>query len=213
MADSHLYLLSEVGRQKSLVQCTCQMESKRLLFTSHQMPNLNVMLMMLASNFPFLHSPSCLFFSGPCYSLTIFFVVYTSIIVHPTARTVNEGYSSLNLTCNADGNPMPSFTWFKNVTFLVTTTSRFTFLSNGKVLQITMVSRTDAGNYFCRASNGRNASSQIAALLVNCKFYAYSCLISFNLFSVKCKKTNRMTQKYLYQMSSDRMLSVLKWAG
>ncbi|XP_052103319.1 hemicentin-1-like [Mytilus californianus] len=68
----------------------------------------------------------------------------TSIAIRPSAISVNEG-QTITATCTADGSLTITFTWFKG-----NSTTQF---SNGSILQIISVKRTDAGTYQCRAAN------------------------------------------------------------
>ena len=65
-------------------------------------------------------------------------------------RTVLEG-DKLNLTCEATGQPEPNITWMKEKPGNQGNT---VVVREGKVLNITNVKATDAGNYTCTADNG-----------------------------------------------------------
>ncbi|CAH3134813.1 unnamed protein product [Porites lobata] len=71
--------------------------------------------------------------------------------VHPQNATKIEG-DNVTFTCNATGNPAPTFRWTKNGSVL-TTDSRISLLSDGKHLTITNVTREDSGQYVCEATN------------------------------------------------------------
>ena len=74
-------------------------------------------------------------------------------------QTVNET-DSLNIKCDADGNPPPTIKW-KTPTGSVHTGNVYTILS---------VSRSDAGTYTCTASNGIGKEAMASILVtVQCK--------------------------------------------
>ena len=58
----------------------------------------------------------------------------------------------MTFTCDADGNPAPTFSWTKDGS-VVNTTPRITFHANNKNLTITHVDRGDSGEYICVATN------------------------------------------------------------
>ena len=65
-------------------------------------------------------------------------------------RTVKEG-DNLNLISKATGRPEPNITWTKEKPGNQGNT---VVVQEGKVLTITNINRTDAGNYTCTADNG-----------------------------------------------------------
>ena len=75
----------------------------------------------------------------------------------------------MTLTCDADGNPIPTFSWTKDGS-VVNTTLRITFNENNKNLTITNVSRGDSGEYICVATNNvKIVQSNSSTLNVQCK--------------------------------------------
>ena len=75
----------------------------------------------------------------------------------------------MTFTCDADGNPTPTFSWTKDGS-VVNTTLRITFNENNKNLTITNVSREDSGEYICVATNNVNiVQSNSSTLNVQCK--------------------------------------------
>ena len=85
---------------------------------------------------------------------------------HPLNETKTEG-ENVTFTCDADGNPTPSFSWIKDG-LVVNANSRITVSSNK--LTITNVTRADQGQYFCNATNDLgNVLSTAAILNVLCK--------------------------------------------
>ena len=75
----------------------------------------------------------------------------------------------MTFTCDADGNPIPTFSWTKDSS-VVNTTSRITFNADKKQLSITNVDRGDSGKYICVAMNDVNeVQSNSSTLNVQCK--------------------------------------------
>ena len=75
----------------------------------------------------------------------------------------------MTFTCNAVGNPAPTFSWTRDGS-VVNTTSRITFNENNKTLTITNVIRGDSGGYICVATNNVNTvQSNPSTLKVQCK--------------------------------------------
>ena len=69
--------------------------------------------------------------------------------MHPQNATQIEG-DNVTFTCNATGNPAPSFRWTKIGPALFTG-SRISLSSDGKQLTLTNVTREDIGQYVCEA--------------------------------------------------------------
>ena len=87
---------------------------------------------------------------------------------HPLNETKTEG-ENVTFTCDADGNPTPTFSWTKDGS-VVNTSSRITFNENNKNLTITNVSRGDSGEYICVATNNvKTVQSNSSTLNVQCK--------------------------------------------
>ena len=96
--------------------------------------------------------------------------------VHPQNVTQTEG-DIVTFTCNATGNPAPTFRWTKNGSVL-TTGSRISFSSDSKQITITNVTREDGGQYVCEATNNvRTVPSNSATLNVQCKITYYNCYL------------------------------------
>ena len=75
----------------------------------------------------------------------------------------------MTFTCDADGNPTPTFSWTKDDS-VVNKTSRITFNADKKQLTITNVNRGDSGGYICVATNDVNkVQSNSSTLNVQCK--------------------------------------------
>ena len=75
----------------------------------------------------------------------------------------------MTFTCDADGNPTPTFSWTKDGS-VVNTTLRITFNENNKNLTITNVSKGDSGEYICVATNNvETVQSNSSTLNVQCK--------------------------------------------
>ena len=92
--------------------------------------------------------------------------------MHPQNATKIEG-DNVTFTCNATGNPAPTFRWTK-IGSVLTTDSRISLLSHGKHLTITNVTREDSGQYVCEATNNvTTVPSDSATLNVQCKITCY----------------------------------------
>ena len=101
--------------------------------------------------------------------------------------TVREG-SNLNLTGNASGQPEPNITWTKKKPG---NQGNAVVVQVGKVLTITNINRTDAGNYTCTAYNGfGKPEHQTVYVNVTCEYALKKCSNNFKqrctflLFSV-----------------------------
>ena len=113
-------------------------------------------------------------------SVSLFITDQPEFSVHPQNATKIEG-DNVTFTCNATGNPAPTFRWTKNGSVL-TTGSRIRLPSDGKQLTLTNVTREDSGQYVCEATNNvRTVPSDSATLNVQCKItYNYYLLIAKN---------------------------------
>ena len=101
--------------------------------------------------------------------------------MHPQNATKIEG-DNVTFTCNATGNPAPTFRWTK-IGSVLTTGSRISLSSGGKQLTLTNVIREDSGQYVCEATNNvRTVPSNSATLNVQCKitYYNYYLIIAKN---------------------------------
>ena len=121
--------------------------------------------------------------------------------MHPQNATKIEG-DNVTFTCNATGNPAPTFRWTRNGSVL-TTDSRISLLSDGKHLTITNVTREDSGQYVCEATNNvTTVPSDSATLNVQCKItcYDYSLIIAKNtlkpVVSFLTSNFNKMYDSY-----------------
>ena len=74
-------------------------------------------------------------------------------------QNVTEG-ENLNLTCEASGTPPLAVSWIK----------AGVQLTNEKVLQLTNISRSQAGDYRCEASNECGNSSELVNINVQCEW-------------------------------------------
>ena len=88
----------------------------------------------------------------------------------PQNQIVNEGLN-VAFTCDANGNPPPTFSWTIDGSAVNTTANpRISITADRKQLTITSVNRTDSGEYRCVASNIVEAvNSTAASLTVQCK--------------------------------------------
>ena len=106
-------------------------------------------------------------------SVSLFITDQPEFSLHPQNATKIEG-DNVTFTCNATGNPAPTFRWTKNGSVL-TTSSRISFSSDGKQLTVTNVTREDSGQYVCEATNNvTTVASDSAALNVKCKISYYN---------------------------------------
>ena len=77
----------------------------------------------------------------------------------------------MTLSCNVDGNPVPTTSWTRGGSPVNTNNNpRISFPADNTQLTITNLSRTDSGEYRCVANNSLgNATSNAASLDVQCK--------------------------------------------
>ena len=131
-------------------------------------------------------------------SVSLFITDQPEFSVHPPNATKIEG-DNVTFTCNATGNPAPTFRWTK-IGSVLTTDSRISLLSHGKHLTITNVTREDSGQYVCEATNNVTiVPSDSATLNVQCKItcYDYSLIIAKNtLKPVVSFLTSNFTKMY-----------------
>ena len=82
-------------------------------------------------------------------------------------QTVLEG-DNLHLTCNALGRPEPNITWTQEKPVNQANT---VVVQEGKMLTITNINRTDAGDYTCIAYNGfGKPENQTVYVNVTCEY-------------------------------------------
>ena len=109
-------------------------------------------------------------------SVSLFITDQPEFFGHPQNETKTEG-DNVTFTCNATGNPAPTFRWTKNGSVL-TTGSRIGLSSDGKQLTVTNVTREDSGQYVCEATNNvTTVQSDSATLNVQCKITYYNCYL------------------------------------
>ena len=102
-------------------------------------------------------------------------LVAPEITEHPQDTTATEGLN-VTFSCNANGNPVPTFSWTINGSAVNTIANpTISLSSDSKQLTITNVTRTDSGNqYRCVANNtiAGNVTSNAATLTdIRCKYY------------------------------------------
>ena len=112
-------------------------------------------------------------------SVSLFITDQPEFSVHPQNATKIEG-DNVTFTCNATGNPAPTFRWTRNGSVLTTGLSL-----DGKQLTITNVTREDSGQYLCEATNNlTTVPSDSATLNVQCKITCYNyCLMIAKKYS------------------------------
>ena len=84
----------------------------------------------------------------------------------------------MTLSCNVDGNPVPTISWTRDGSPVDTNgnSSRISFSDDKKKLTITNVNRTDSGEYQCVASNKLgNDISDAAKLDIQCRWSVSQC--------------------------------------
>ena len=112
------------------------------------------------------------------------YLVAPEITEHPQNTTATEGLN-VTFSCNAIGNPVPTFSWTINGSAVNTTADpRIGLSQDNKQLTITNVKRTDSGNqYRCVANNTIGILiSNAATLNIQCKYY-----LALFLFDVHAK--------------------------
>ena len=105
---------------------------------------------------------------------------------HPENQNIEEGKNA-TLSCNATGNPEPTFSWTINGSAVNTTANpRISLSLENKQLTITNVTRIDSGNqHRCVANNTiGNVTSNAATLNTQCKYYL--ALFVFDIHAKVC---------------------------
>ena len=122
--------------------------------------------------------------------------------------SVLEGHN-LQLTCEVSGRPDPSINWTKENPG----NQGNTVVVQGKVLNITNINRTDAGNYTCTAYNDfGKPDNQTVYVNVTCEYALKKCLnnvkqrCTFLLFSDK-HKVGAQTVVLLFQHHNLKLLT------
>ena len=121
-------------------------------------------------------------------------LVAPEITEHPQYTTATEGLN-LMFSCNAIGNPLPTFSWTINGSAVNTTADpRISLSLEDKRLTITNVRRTDSGNqYRCVAYNIIGNVTSNAATLINilCKYYFSLFLFDSHAKVARCSVLSR----------------------
>ena len=95
-------------------------------------------------------------------------LVAPSISPEVMNQAVNEG-SNAFFSCQADGEPVPTISWYFNSTVLEqANTTKFIITNN--TLQIVNVESSDVGTYTCNATNVVSSDTSSGVLTVNGKF-------------------------------------------
>ena len=88
-------------------------------------------------------------------------------IITPSSFNIhyNEG-TKVDVTCNTTGKPTPTVTWFREGSSKVYNTGE-----GSATLSFSSVSRSDAGQYRCKANNTAGTDETGAlSLVVHCKY-------------------------------------------
>ena len=102
-------------------------------------------------------------------------IVAPVITTQPQVGPVTEG-DNVTLSCNASGIPVPTITWTRNGSVLISSVPRISLGAESRELTITNISRADSGEYRCVANNSEgNVTSNAATLDVKCKFKLSVC--------------------------------------
>ena len=92
-------------------------------------------------------------------------VIYISPeITQPPRNTSGNLYSTVNLTCRAIGNPIPTILWYKNDVLMPNDNS------DPSVLMFTELSLNDRGFYHCEAKSiirGSTTSVNSSSVILN----------------------------------------------
>lgn len=88
----------------------------------------------------------------------------------------------LELSCVADGYPLPNYRWYRNGVEVDPTDRRF--LQLGGNLVIISVLTSDTGEYKCNATNNRGFAVAVRLVTVTCKlnFWRYNITLFFNVY-------------------------------
>ena len=129
----------------------------------------------------FLAQNSC-FFTASFMNTWMIILIVPPTIQPLQNKTITED-GNLNLYCNASGTPPPVVSWAR-----IRSGQQF----NGSLLKLTNVSRNQAGDYRCEASNECGTKSSTARIYVKCKCLfkhgvttAYGSLVNTYLISGK----------------------------
>ena len=102
-------------------------------------------------------------------------IVAPLITTQPRGGPVTEG-DNVTLSCNASGNPVPTITWTRNGSVLISSVPRISFRAESRELTITTIDTADSGEYQCVANNSvGNDTSDAATIDVQCKYRLCVC--------------------------------------
>ena len=83
----------------------------------------------------------------------------------PSTSTLQSG-DSVNLTCEASGDPLPLYRWYKSGQIIQDTRL---LINRNQTLQLTNLSPQDDGEYRCEAYNVEGTDSSLTNLRVHSK--------------------------------------------
>ena len=88
------------------------------------------------------------------------------MITSPSIDSSRKEGTKVDVTCNATGKPIPTVTWFREGSSKVYSTGK-----GSAALSFSSVSRSDAGQYRCKANNTAGTDETGAlSLVVHCKY-------------------------------------------
>jgi len=93
------------------------------------------------------------------------------IITDPASVNANHNEGThVKISCKATGKPDPHVMWFHNAQVKS---------SGSKTAQLTFIpiSKKDTGMYTCRANNSAGTTEKQVNLVVNCKYFKFSCFM------------------------------------
>ena len=102
--------------------------------------------------------------------------------ITPQNKTVDEGDTNVNFSCNATSNPFPWLAWFKDGNAITQNSTNINLSQdNQTIIIIGAVQRSDAGYYVCNATNKIRSVSVSAYLNVQCKYNFKTCVEDIDL--------------------------------
>ena len=110
-------------------------------------------------------------------------IVAPLITTQPRGGPVTEG-DNVTLSCNASGNPVPTITWTRNGSVLISSVPRISFRAESRELTITTIDTADSGEYQCVANNSVGNDTSDAATIDVQRKYGLCVCFSISTYSV-----------------------------